>query len=319
MRATLWLGLSVLAAPLVVLVLLIAILAGGSAPRAAGASRCAASAPDGEVAGFGAKSLQIASTIVAVGKRRGVPAKGWLIAIMAGIVESGLRNLHHGHADSLGVFQQRPSAGWGSPEEILDVEYAVNQFYNVLLNVDGWRQMPLGVAAQTVQRSAYPDRYQQVEQQARNVLRAVQGAACSASAPSVAAVIAAAKSQLGVPYAWGGGTVNGPSEGFGIDEGVVGFDCSSLVMFAYYQGTGGKVSLPRVAAAQYQATADHAVSPAQLRPGDLLFYGPTPAGIHHVAMYLGAGKMIEAPHSGTVVQISPVRLGGDFYAATRVM
>lgn len=122
------------------------------------------------------------------------------------------------------------------------------------------------------------------------------------------------------PYAWGGGTVNGPTEGFAQGEDIVGFDCSSLVMYAYYQGTGGDIRLPHTSAAQYAATSDHTVPLSQLRPGDLLFWGGSPETIHHVALYLGDGKMLNAPHTGTEVQIEPVSGGGsDLLAATRVL
>lgn len=292
---------------------------GGSAGAAPGRMCIPADAGDGSVAGYGPAQLDIAATIVAVGKQRGLGSRAWLIAVMAGMVESRLRNLEGGHADSLGVFQQRPSQGWGTRTQILNVEFATNSFYDALVEVEGWKTMPPGQAAQAVQRSALPQRYKRFVDEARQVIGAVRGAECTSLSGRIDAVIQTAKSQIGAPYAWGGGTVHGPSEGTGVDAGVVGFDCSSLVMYAYYQGTGGKVTLPRVTYEQYPATADHQVPPDQLAPGDLLFYGSSPATLHHVAMYLGGGKMIEAPQSGMTVRITKVRLGGDFYAATRVL
>ena len=132
----------------------------------------------------------------------------------------------------------------------------------------------------------------------------------------VAAAIAAAHEVEGTPYAWGGGTTTGPSEGVGIDQGVRGFDCSSLVRYAYYRGTGGGLTLPRTTTTQYAATQGHPVDPHALAPGDLLFYGK-PGTMHHVAIALGNGQMIEAPQSGQTVHTTPVRLQGDFHAATR--
>jgi cell wall-associated NlpC family hydrolase/biotin carboxyl carrier protein len=135
------------------------------------------------------------------------------------------------------------------------------------------------------------------------------------------AMIDAGKKWLGTPYSWGGGSLTGPSEGFAQGAGIVGFDCSGLVRYMVYQGTHHE--LPRTADAQYAATKSNEVGKAgitasQLQPGDLLFWGATAASIHHVAMYVGNGKMIEAPQTGEVVRITDVRLSGDFYAATRL-
>jgi len=106
-----------------------------------------------------------------------------------------------------------------------------------------------------------------------------------------AGAVAAAETQLGVPYVWGGETPG------------VGFDCSGLVQWAWRQAG---VSLPRTSGAQFEATTP--ISIADLEPGDLLFYGPD--GSDHVAMYVGGGTMIEAPETGQVVHLTPLRLGG---------
>ncbi|ONI88064.1 hypothetical protein ALI22I_20195 [Saccharothrix sp. ALI-22-I] len=132
-----------------------------------------------------------------------------------------------------------------------------------------------------------------------------------------AEVIRFADQQRGVMYAWGGGTLNGPGEGFGIDAGVVGFDCSSLVRYAYYQGSGQTITLPRVTDAQYDATKSQPVPVDRLQPGDLLFWGVL-GNIHHVALYVGDGQMIEAPQSGQTILVTPIRTGGDYFGATRV-
>jgi hypothetical protein len=87
--------------------------------------------------------------------------------------ESGLRNLDFGDRDSLGLFQQRPSQGWGTPAQILDPTYAATKFYQKLIAVPGWRQLPLTVAAQRVQVSAYPDAYAKWEPDARAVVATV--------------------------------------------------------------------------------------------------------------------------------------------------
>lgn len=168
----------------------------------------------------------------------------------------------------------------------------------------------------------YPEtrRYVRRVRQLTAKYAAASGQPVAVASQGVRAVIAAGRRWTGTPYAWGGGTVNGPSEGFGRGAGVVGFDCSSLVMYAYYQGTGGRVRLPRTAAAQYQATKDQRVPLSRLRPGDLLFWGSSADSIHHVAMYVGRGRMLNAPHTGAEIQVERVSGGGeDLYAATRVL
>lgn len=139
-----------------------------------------------------------AATIIVVGQQRGIPARGWVIAVATAMVESSLRNLRGGDRDSLGLFQQRPSQGWGTPAQILDPVYATGKFYDKLLRIRGWERLPLTVAAQRVQVSAFPDRYGEYEQDAEQVVVAVAGvdsigelpgaslASCG-SAPNVAA------------------------------------------------------------------------------------------------------------------------------------
>ncbi len=118
-------------------------------------------------------------------------------------------------------------------------------------------------------------------------------------------------------YAWGGGTLDGPSRGIFPDAGVIGFDCSSLVRYAYYQGSNQQITLPRTSQAQYDATKSQPVAVADLQPGDLLFYGG-PTSIHHVALYVGNGQMIEAPQSGELLRQTAIRTNGDFAGAHRV-
>ncbi|QWF85497.1 hypothetical protein HUW46_08951 [Amycolatopsis sp. CA-230715] len=137
---------------------------------------------------------------------------------------------------------------------------------------------------------------------------------------SVEAVIARAMGQLGLPYAWGGGNASGPTRGIR-DGGVadrygdyrkIGFDCSGLMIYAF----AGVQSLPHYSG--YQYTSGTRVPLSQMRRGDMLFYGGG-GGIHHVALYLGGGQMIEAPQSGSVVKVSSVRYGGIMPYATRLI
>lgn len=127
----------------------------------------------------------------------------------------------------------------------------------------------------------------------------------------VETAIARAMSQVGVPYVWGGGDANGPTRGLndgGLgaahgDQNKVGFDCSGLVIYAY---AGAGISLPHYSGYQYNSGKQ--VSPSEMQRGDLIFYGP--GGSQHVAIYLGNGQMIEAPNSGSVVSVVPVRYAG---------
>ncbi|MFI6784710.1 hypothetical protein [Micromonospora sp. NPDC050276] len=112
--------------------------------------------------------------IIAATKKAGLPERAAVISIATSLQESKLENLGHlGDAndhDSLGLFQQRPSSGWGTPEQITDPQYSTTAFLKGLKQVDGWQDMPLTEAAQTVQVSAYPDAYAQWEQQAADLV-----------------------------------------------------------------------------------------------------------------------------------------------------
>ncbi len=135
------------------------------------------------------------------------------IAISTGIVESRLQNVRYGDRDSLGVFQQRPSQGWGTPEQVTNVTYATNKFLDVLLGVTGWQTMPKGNAAQAVQRSGFPDRYAEQMHEAEAITKALLGGGATVStAVSVSLdcpdqdpierAVQAALSYQGKPYDW---------------------------------------------------------------------------------------------------------------------
>lgn len=116
-----------------------------------------------------------AATIAAVAEQRGLPARAVTIALATAYQESDLHNLEYGDRDSLGLFQQRPSQGWGTPEQIADPVYATGQFYDALLEIPGYRELDVTVAAQRVQRSAYPDAYGDHEAEARVLASALSG------------------------------------------------------------------------------------------------------------------------------------------------
>ncbi|MGW4547092.1 heavy metal transporter [Streptomyces violaceorubidus] len=116
-----------------------------------------------------------AATITAVGTARGLPERAVTIALAAALQESTLRNLDHGDKDSLGLFQQRPSQGWGRPAEIMDPIYSAGLFYDHLVEVPGYLDLPLTDAAQRVQRSAFPYAYAQHEPGAELLAAALTG------------------------------------------------------------------------------------------------------------------------------------------------
>ncbi|MGC4879985.1 hypothetical protein ACLQ26_27420 [Micromonospora sp. DT43] len=119
--------------------------------------------------------LDNARKIVDAAKKTGVGDRGAVIGVATSLQESKLYNLGHLGAyndhDSQGLFQQRPSSGWGTPEQITDPEYAATAFFSALKNVGGWQDLPLTAAAQTVQVSAFPYAYAQWEEQAADVVQ----------------------------------------------------------------------------------------------------------------------------------------------------
>ncbi|WP_456114795.1 C40 family peptidase [Streptomyces triticirhizae] len=321
----------------VMVALAAAVAVGGGAPAAAGCL-----APDWLAAGIPADAREVAALIqdrhevlldeeqiasaaqiLAAGGDLGVPARGQIIALATAMQESSLRNLEYGDRDSLGLFQQRSSQGWGSAQEIQDPTYASTRFYRALLEVAGWQEMPLAVAAQRVQRSAYPDAYARweslaVDLHAALVPTAADDALANCATPSgvlleipagelpagyqipagvpgeVAVAIHWALAQLGTPYQWGG-TCTAPR---GPDP-MGRCDCSSL-MQAAYRAAG--VSISRTTYTQIHD--GQPVAEADIRPGDLVLTGLGPDGPDHVGMALGQGLVVHAPRTGDVVKVS---------------
>ncbi|KQW42626.1 hypothetical protein ASC77_23465 [Nocardioides sp. Root1257] len=305
---------------------------------------------DGASVTLNHQQLTRAATIIAVGDSQNVPARGQLIAVMTAITESSLRVLSNvgayphsaalandgdgGDHDSVGMFQQRPAAGWGSAEDLMNPVWSARAFYGGpsgpnhgsprgLLDIDGWHEMDPGAAAQAVQVSAYPDRYAVNRPIAENILTVLSGAtlengfasglACADSGGELpgelsgdlppgfpGALIAAAASQLGRPYVWGGGVFTGPTGG--------GFDCSGLVLYAAYQASGGRIRLPHYSGSQIHA--GRGIGWAEKQPGDLIFFSyPGAGGPHHVAIYVGGDRILQAPHTGDVVRYGTI---GEF-------
>jgi cell wall-associated NlpC family hydrolase len=247
----------------------------------------------------------------------GLPQQAAIIAIATAMQESRLQNLPYGDADSLGLFQQRPSQGWGTPAQIMNPVYAATAFYNALVRVPGWQGLPLTVAAQDVQHSGYPGAYAQWRNLATTLADQFSGAASQCitdnglgvtasgtthlpagfslpvSTPvAVQLAIGYAAAQLGKPYIWGG---TGPD----------GYDCSGLVMMAY---SAAGIDLPRTTFQQVDAGTP-VYGLGQLQPGDLLFTAGsdgTATDPGHVGMYIGSGLVIAAPQTGQPVAITPL-------------
>jgi hypothetical protein len=117
-----------------------------------------------------------AKTIAAVARARRLPDRAVTIAVATSMQETHLRNLQYGDRDSLGLFQQRPSQGWGTPAQILDPTYATNRFFDHMVGVVGWQTARLTDVAQAVQRSAAPEAYQKWEPMAAQIAAALSSA-----------------------------------------------------------------------------------------------------------------------------------------------
>lgn len=279
-----------------------------------------------------------AGIIAGVGKSLGLSHRLIAIGIATAYQESRLRNVNYGDRDSLGLFQQRPSQGWGTPAQVLDPVYAANQFFKRLREVPGVETMPMIDAAMKVQRpnrTAYLSTWDW-DAMALALTKRLLGTlpqvglpvgptpgfpgtgsdtgnpeltqvidqgpgGCTGIGGNVTAAIEAAKSQVGKPYRWGGSTETG------------GFDCSGLMWWAY--GQAG-VELPRVSRDQFSAGTK--VTRSDLLPGDLVYWSRdgTTAGVYHVAMWLGDNQIIEAPRTGRNVGVYPMRWD-NFIGATR--
>jgi hypothetical protein len=136
--------------------------------------RCAATL-DGTAWYLSPEQADSAALISAISVRRTLPARAATIAIATALRESRLSNISHGDRDSVGLFQQRPSQGWGSREQILDPVYSTNAFYDALIKIAGYQALPITDAAQRVQRSGFPQAYAQHETQARSWASALAG------------------------------------------------------------------------------------------------------------------------------------------------
>ncbi|MFH9728445.1 C40 family peptidase [Streptomyces sp. NPDC017254] len=164
-----------------------------------------------------AEQIPFAKTIQATGVAMNIPARGQIVALATALQESGLRNLTWGDRDSLGLFQQRPSMGWGTANQILDPVHASTKFYEGLKKVSGWESLSITQAAQAVQRSGFPEAYAKWEPLATALQKAIEPLLAKAGGGGV--------SPDPVPDGAGGpspGTAGGCSaDGDGTDFGTI--------------------------------------------------------------------------------------------------
>lgn len=182
--------------------------------RNLGGPRCQATAL-GNTVDFDPSQTGYAATITGLAVKRGLPPRAATIALATAIQESKLRNLRYGDRDSLGLFQQRPSQGWGTEEQILDPVHATNAFYDALVKIKGYEQMEITKVAQEVQKSAYPEAYADHEQEGRVLASTISGHSpggigCRLDAADTGdpqALTTALKTELGVPASVNGRSV----------------------------------------------------------------------------------------------------------------
>jgi cell wall-associated NlpC family hydrolase len=269
--------------------------------------------------------VAVASGYISVGRQLGVPRDAWIIAIMMALQESTLRVLANSNVpasfqfphdgvgsdhDSLGTAQQRPAAGWGSVEQLMDPDYNARAFYGGpagpnrgsprgLLDVPKWQSIDKGKAAQAVQVSAFPELYARWESQATAIVNSLEGVTATTScadsskdpAPSVPPenltqirkdILRFTQAGVGGTYIWGGAAFKA-------------WDCSGYVQWIYRQ-VG--INLPRV---EQWKVGQRTETP---HPGDLVVQNPQgPDNWGHVGIYAGNGMMYSAlnPSAGTLL------------------
>lgn len=279
------------------------------------------------------RQLSLARDYISVGKQLGVPRDGQIIAIMMALQESSLKMLanvnvpgslnflHDGVGsdhDSLGTAQQRPAAGWGSVEELMDAVYNVRAFYGGpsgpnrgsprgLLDIPGWQSMSKGQAAQAVQVSAFPELYARWEPEASAIVDALDGGTAPAScvdqtpvsAPTATSadlsqirrdILRFTQAGVGGSYVWGG-------------TAFKAWDCSGFVQWVYRQAG---INLPRVEQWRVGKRTDNP------QPGDLVMQnaqGPDNWG--HVGIYAGNGMMYSALNPTVGTLLHPIAWNSD--------
>jgi hypothetical protein len=139
-----------------------------------GQQRCVATA-NNKMAVVDLEQAHFASIIAGVSVRRGLSPRAASIALATAYQETGIRNLTYGDRDSVGLFQQRPSQGWGTKQQLMDPSYAAGRFYDALVKIKNWETDDINNVAQKVQRSGYPEAYNDHEADARVLASALTG------------------------------------------------------------------------------------------------------------------------------------------------
>jgi murein DD-endopeptidase MepM/ murein hydrolase activator NlpD len=150
-------------------------VASGSTSSASGPVRAAAGGSYPSIGQWSSAQVTNAATIITAGRQLGVPRRGWVVALATAMQESSLNNLDHGDRDSIGLFQQRPSQGWGTRAQIMNPVYSATAFYRRLLTIGNWQNLKITEAAQAVQRSALPNAYSRWESDATTLVTALTG------------------------------------------------------------------------------------------------------------------------------------------------
>jgi cell wall-associated NlpC family hydrolase len=324
-----------------------------------------------------AKQLANARIIAAQAGALKMPGKATLVAIMAGLAESSLLNLANGglntrhyagvtqadldraktsltmphegvgnDADSAGIIQQRPSAGWGTVAQIMNPAYAARAFLigppgnpKGLAAVTGWQDLAPTAAIQRVQGSAFPGAYAGFEPEARTIAQEIGADLTKPGDPrgglTGAAPIPAPASGSGAGSGQGCAPATGAAGPFaraaidaarsqlgepyvwaagGYDGPTMGgFDCSGLMMYAFAQASGQRIHLPH--SSQQQRSSGRRVAKKDLQPGDMIVFnlpGSTDGAWGHVGLDIGGGQMIHAPAEGQPVQVATI-IGNTYW------
>ncbi|RCG23921.1 NlpC/P60 family protein [Streptomyces reniochalinae] len=296
------------------------------------------------VSGLDAPKEQIpnAKKVQATGVALKIPPQGQVVALATALQESGLRNLSYGDRDSLGLFQQRSSQGWGTAQQVRDPVHAATSFYTRLKKVSGWQSMTVAQAAQAVQASGFPDAYAKWEPLATALQKALAkslngaggsgkdtdksngdkadapaGGECGnedgssfgpipkGSVPKGYTIPASAPKPVRKAIRWGLGQLGTPYQWGGSCADAHGKDPMGRCDCSSLMQASYKAGGIKLSRTTYtQVKEGKAVSPKRLKPGDLLFTRGTAARPEHVGMYIGHGLLLQAPRTGDVTKIT---------------